>query len=334
MSRMRDTMKRLKSSDRPNALSGLTGSVTALATPFLNGDVDLEAVGLLCERQVRGGTAAIVVCGSTGEGPSLTDEEQGAIVAAAVEAVGPALPIIAGCNAGCTAGAARLAGIALRNGAAGLLCSPPPYVKPTQEGIATHIRAITFAADLPIMLYDIPGRVGVAIEDETIARLFEAGFIAAVKDATANLARPPRLRALCGPNLVQMTGDDGTAAAYRAMGGQGCVSVTANVVPALCAQMHDAWDRGEHESMGRIRDLLAPLHDALFAESNPIPLKAALFALRLCSGELRLPLTRAATATRDRLATVLAGVLAAEKAAVDRAAHRPPAVRPSLTVVH
>ena len=327
-------MKRLKSADRPNALSRLTGSVTALATPFLNGDVDLEAVGLLCERQVRGGTAAIVVCGSTGEGPSLTEQEQGAIIAAAVEAAGPALPIIAGCNAGCTAGAASLAGVALRNGAAGLLVSPTPYVKPTQEGIVTHIRAITLAADLPVMLYDIPGRVGVGIEDATIARLFEAGFIAAVKDATANLARPPRLRALCGDGLVQMTGDDGTAAAYRAMGGQGCVSVTANVVPGLCAQMHDAWDRGDHEAMGRIRDLLAPLHDALFAESNPIPLKAALFALRLCSDELRLPLTRAAIATRDRLATVLAGVLAAEKAAADRAAHRPEVVRPSLTVVH
>ena len=327
-------MKRVKSADRSNTLSGLTGSVTALATPFLNGGVDLEAVALLCERQVRGGTAAIVVCGSTGEGPSLTEQEQGAIVAAAVEAVGPALPIIAGCNAGCTAEAANLAGVALRNGAGALLVSPTPYVKPTQEGIMTHIRAITCAADLPIMLYDIPGRVGVGIEDETIARLFEAGFVAAVKDATANLTRPPRLRALCGEHLVQMTGDDATAAAYRAMGGQGCVSVTANVVPALCAQMHDAWDHGEHEALGRIRDLLAPLHDALFAESNPIPLKAALFALRLCSGELRLPLTGATAATQGRLATMLAGILAAEKAAVDRAAHRPPAIRPSLTVVH
>ena len=315
-------------------LSGLTGSVTALATPLLKGDVDLEAVSMLCERQVKGGTAAIVVCGSTGEGASLTEAEQGSLIAAAVEAVGQRVPVIAGCNAGCTSSATSLAAAAARNGAAGLLCSPPPYVKPTQDGIMAHIRAITFAANLPIMLYDIPGRVGVAIDDDTIARLFEAGSIVALKDATANLARPPRLRALCGPGLVQMTGDDATACAYRAMGGHGCVSVTANLVPALCAQMHDAWDRGDMIVMARIRDQLAPLHDALFAEANPIPLKAALFALRLCSGELRLPLTRASAMTRHRLATVLVDVLAAEKAAGCAAAGILPRPRPSVTVVH
>ncbi len=327
-------MRPRKSAGLSHCLTRLNGSVTALATPFLNGDVDLEAVSLLCERQVRAGTAGLVVCGSTGEGASLTEAEQGAVIAASVEAAGSAMPVIAGCNAASTAGACALAAMAARNGAAALLCSAPAYVKATQDGIMAHIRAVSLAADLPIMLYDIPGRVGVAVEDETIARLFEAGFIAAMKDATANLARPPRLRALCGPALVQMTGDDGTAAAYRAMGGHGCVSVTSNIVPGLCARLHEAWDGGDLEAMARIRDLLAPLHDALFAESNPIPLKAALFALRLCAGELRLPLTRATAATRDRLATVLSGVLTAERAACDAGLRRPVGIRPSLTVVH
>ncbi len=301
--------------DLPGRLAGLGGSVAAVATPFLDGEVDEKAVRSLCDRQARRGSAAIVVCGSTGEGASLSEMEQGVVIAAAVDGVAGRIPVIAGCSAPATAVAAALASNAARRGAAALLCSPPPYVKPTQEGIAAHVRAIGHAADLPVMLYDIPGRVGVAVTDQMVARLFEAGSIFAIKDAAGDLARPARLRALCGPGLIQMTGDDATAPAYRAMGGHGCISVTANVVPALCAQLHAAWDRADLPAAGRLRDLLAPLHDVLFLESNPIPLKAALLMLRLCSGELRLPLTRATAATRERLSHVLAGVLAAEEAA-------------------
>lgn len=296
-------------------LAGLGGSLTALATPFLNGEVDLEAVHALCDRQARRGTAAVVVCGSMGEGASLSVAEQGAVIAAAVQGLAGRIPVIAGCGAPATAAAAALACSAARHGAAALLCSPPPYVKPTQEGIAAHVRAVGHAAGLPVMLYDIPGRVGVAVADQTVARLFEAGLVFALKDAGGDLARPARLRALCGPGLVQLTGDDATAAGHRAMGGHGCVSVTANVVPALCAQLHAAWDRADLPAVAQLRDVLAPLHDALFLESNPIPLKAALLMLRLCPGELRLPLTRASAATRERLSHVLSGVLAAEEAA-------------------
>jgi 4-hydroxy-tetrahydrodipicolinate synthase len=182
------------------------------------------------------------------------------------------------------------------------------------------VRAVAHAVDRPVMLYDVPSRTGVAIADETVARLFEQGLIAALKDATGDLARPPRLRALCGPALAQFTGEDACAAAHRAMGGIGCVSVSANVAPALCAALHRAWDAGNLVAFARLRDLLDPLHRSLFAESNPIPLKAALASLRLCADGVRLPLTRAVPATRERLIGVLARVMPAEDSAV-RARH-------------
>jgi 4-hydroxy-tetrahydrodipicolinate synthase len=164
----------------------------------------------------------------------------------------------------------------------------------------------------------VPGRVGVAIADETVAQLFERGLIVGIKDATADLSRPPRLRAKCGAGLVQTTGDDATAAAYRAAGGHGCVSVTANIVPALCSPLHRSWDAGDLAAFARARDLLAPVSDVLFAESNPIPLKEAPVMLDLAPGGLRLPLTRARRATRDRLADVLARVTSTEEALTAR----------------
>lgn len=288
------------------------GSLVALATPFLDGAVDVETFARLCDRQVRRGSAALVVCGSTGEAPALSACEQARLVAVAVEAAAGRVPVIAGCGAPATETAEALARAAARSGAAALLCAPPPYVKPTQDGIAAHVRAVAHAADLPVMLHDVPGRVGVAVADETVARLFAQGLIVALKDAGGDLSRPARLRTLCGDGLVQLSGDDATAPAYRAMGGHGCVSVTANLVPTLCAQLHAAWDRGDLAAFARLRDLLAPLHAALFLESNPIPLKAALCMLRLCAGEMRLPLTRATEGTRSRLAQVLTAVTQAE----------------------
>ena len=211
---------------------------------------------------------------------------------------------------------------AARRGAHALLCSAPPYVKPGQEGLTAHVRAVAHAADLPIMLYDVPSRAGVAFADATIAHLFEDGVIVALKDATADLARPMRLRALCGEGLLQMTGDDATAAAYRAMGGHGCVSVTANLAPASCAALHKAWDVRDLSSFLRLRDLLHPLHEALFAESNPVPVKAALALLGLVDGEIRLPLLPASAATEARLAEALAAVMPAEDRAMPRARYR------------
>lgn len=307
-------------SNQPSgSLSHLNGSLTALVTPFRDGSVDSAALAALCERQIRGGTAALVVCGSTGEAVTLSLAEYTRVLAIAVEAAANRVPVIAGCSAPATEGAIVLATAAARYGASALLCAPPPYSRPTQEGIAAHVRAVAHAADLPVILYDVPARSGIAIADETIARLHENGSIVAIKDAAGDLSRPARLRALCGGDLLQFSGDDATAAAYRAMGGHGCISVSANLTPALCAHMHAAWDGIDLTEFARLRDLLAPLHQALFLESNPIPVKAALCMIGLCDGNLRLPLTRAGSQTLDVLGSLLPTIIQAE----DRATSLP-----------
>jgi 4-hydroxy-tetrahydrodipicolinate synthase len=289
------------------------GSLTALVTPFKDTQVDVLALARLAARQIAHGTAGLVVCGNTGEAQSLSTAEFSRVIAVVSEVAAGKTPVIAGCTASSTTMALALAQAAMHAGADALLCAVPPYVKPTQEGIAAHIRAIAHCADLPIVLYDVPGRSGVAIADQTIARLFAAELIIAVKDATADLARPPRLRALCVSALVQLSGDDATAAGYRAMGGDGCISVTANVMPAVCAMLHRAWDNGDRRAFAAVRDLLHPLHEAMFLESNPIPVKAALSQLGLCADDVRLPLTRATPATQERLMRLLPNLMVTEE---------------------
>ena len=293
-------------------LPGLEGSMTALVTPFRDGAVDVDALAALCHRQVRAGTAALVVCGTTGEALALSADEQRLVIETAVAAVAGRVPVIAGCSAPATAEAATLATAAVAAGAAGILCAPPPYSRPTQDGIAAHVRAVSTAAAVPVLLYDVPARTGVAIADATVARLFEAGHIIGIKDATADLARPPRLRALCGNGLAQYTGDDATAAAHRAAGGHGCISVSANLAPATCAALHHAWAKADLPEFARLRDMLAPLHSALFMETNPVPVKMALSVAGLCRGELRLPLLPASPATVRALAPLVAMFVAAE----------------------
>lgn len=296
-----------------NSISGVGGSLTALATPFRDMRVDWDALSRLSERQITRGTAALIVCGSTGEAASLTQSEYGRAVHSVVEAAAGRVPVVAGCTAASTSAAIALGHDAASAGADALLCAVPPYVKPVQEGIFAHIRAIAHATDLPIVLYDVPSRTGVAIHDQTVARLHDAQLIVGLKDATADLSRPTRLRARNGEAFMQWSGDDSTAPAYRAMGGVGCISVTANVAPALCALMHRAWDNGDLRQFAAIRDLLDPLHTALFVEGNPIPLKAALADLGLSTDEVRLPLTRATIATRETLIAMLAPVMLAEE---------------------
>lgn len=298
-----------------HGLAGLKGSITALITPMHGGRVDDDALAALCDRQVQRGSAALVVCGSTGEAASLLPSEHMRVIRIAVEAAASRVPVIAGCGAPATDAATALAGIAVRSGAAALLCAPPPYVRPTQDGIAAHIRAVAHASSCPVILYDVPARTGVAVTDETVARLLEQGLIAGIKDATGDLSRPVRLRQLCGEELRQYSGDDATAAAHLAMGGHGCISVTANVVPALCARLHRSWLVGDMGEFVRLRDQLAPLHQALFGESNPIPVKAALAMADLCHGDLRLPLIRASSATLDRLGLMLPTLITAEEEA-------------------
>ncbi len=295
--------------------SRLHGSITALATPFRDGRVDETAIALMADRQIRRGTTALVVCGSTGEAATLSLSEHARTARLVVGVAAGRVPVIVGCTASATYAASALAVAAARAGADALLLAPPPYVKPTQAGIVEHTTSIARAADLPVVLYDVPSRTGVAVADETVAILFEKGAVVAFKDATGDLSRPSRLRALCGAGLRQFTGEDANAAEYRVRGGDGCISVTANVTPALCASLHRAWAAGDAERFATLRDLLAPLHAALFVESNPIPLKAALAHIGLCNDTLRPPLTPALEATRDLLAMILTTVLTAEEQA-------------------
>jgi 4-hydroxy-tetrahydrodipicolinate synthase len=296
-------------------LHSMAGSAVAIPTPFQNDRIDSMALARLCERQVERGTSAIVVCGSTGEAAALSLSEHAHVVAVAVETVSGRVPVIAGCTAPATAVSVELAAGAQRAGADGLLCAAPPYVRPTQDGIIAHITTIARAAPLPMVIYDVPSRSAVSITDATVATLFAHGLVVAIKDATGDLSRPPRLHALCGDGLLQMSGDDATASAYRAMGGDGCISVTANVAPMLCALLHRAWDQGDRAQFGSLRDPLDPLHVVLFAESNPIPVKAALEQMGLCSGTPRLPLIPAAKSTHDHLRRLLASVTPREESA-------------------
>ncbi|HYZ30842.1 MAG TPA: 4-hydroxy-tetrahydrodipicolinate synthase [Crenalkalicoccus sp.] len=304
----------------------LRGSIPALVTPFRaeSGALDETTLGHLAERAVARGASAVVVCGSTGEGPALSAQEHSHAVRTVVETVGSTVPVIAGVGAPCTEAAVALAQAAGLCGAAALLVSAPPYVKPDQEGLRAHVRAVAVASGLPVILYDVPSRAGVAFADETIARLVERNAVSAVKDASGDLARPPRLARLCGRDFPQLSGEDATALAHLAMGGVGCVSVTANVAPALCAALQHAWAERDLDRAAEIRDRLAPLDAALFCETNPVPVKAALGLLRLCDPTPRLPLMRATEATRIRLARVLADITPHEEVRGSAASRRPP----------
>src|ERR1700729_1196632 len=265
-----------------NIIAGVGGSLTALATPFRETRVDWEALSRLSERQIERGTAALVVCGGTGEAAALILSEYAHAVRTVAEAACGRVPVIAGCTALATSAAVALGVEAAAARADALLCAVPPYGKPTQGGIIAHVRAIAHATDLPVVLYDVPSRSGVAITDDTVARLHDAELIVGLKDATADVTRPTRLRARCGNDFMQWSGDDATAPAHR--------------------------------------DLLDPLHAALFKESNPTPVKPALASLGLCTDEVRLPLTRATLATQERLLAVMPQVMMSE----ERAAHGPP----------
>lgn len=292
------------------------GSVPALVTPFRHADgaVDEARLSALIDRAVRQGSSAVLVCGSTGEASALLPEEHARIVRITAETVGSRAGVFVGVGASSTEAAVRLAVAAERCGASALLCSAPPYVRPGQDGLVAHIRVIAAASILPIILYDVPSRAAIGFADDTIARLHDDHLVQALKDATGDLARVQRLRALCGADFPQLSGDDATAVAHLSMGGVGCISVTANVVPRLCSALQDAWLSHQFDKVFELRDKLAPLHAALFHESNPIPVKAALSFLGLCESVLRLPLLHASETTRLQLASILADLIPAEEA--------------------
>jgi len=284
------------------------GSITALITPFTDGQVDAGAFQKLVEWQIDQGTHGLVPCGTTGESPTLTHDEHKRVVELCIEAAAGRVPVIAGAGSNSTAEAIELTRHAKAAGADGVLVVTPYYNKPTQEGLYLHYQAINDCADIPIVIYNIPGRSVVDMSVDTMARLFKLSNIVGVKDATANMARASQQRVALGTDFVQLSGEDATALGFMAHGGQGCISVSANVAPALCSEFQLACLGGNYKLALQLQDRLMPLHDALFVESNPSPVKYAASRLGLCNGETRLPLAPLMPASRKRVDDALAAV--------------------------
>jgi 4-hydroxy-tetrahydrodipicolinate synthase len=285
------------------------GSIVALITPMRHdGAIDEKAYADLVDWQINEGTTALVPVGTTGESPTLNHAEHKRVVEVTVEAAGGRVPVIAGAGSNSTAEAIDLTRHARKAGAAAALVVTPYYNKPTQEGLYLHFSAIADAVDLPIIIYNIPPRSVVDMSVETMARLSRHKNIIGVKDATANLARPLHTRRACGAGFCQLSGEDHTVLAFLAAGGDGCISVTANVAPRLCSDMHAAWQEGRINDAIAIQDRLLPLHDALFAETSPGPVKYAASLLGRTDPTCRLPLAPLAEATAGRVRAAMAEV--------------------------
>lgn len=266
------------------------GSIVALITPFRDGKVDEPAFQDFVDWQIKQGTRGVVPVGTTGESPTLSHEEHRIVISLAVEVANGRVPVIAGTGSNSTDEAIALTRHAKQIGADAALIVTPYYNKPSQEGLYQHFKAIHDAVDLPIIIYNIPPRSVIDMSVATMARLAKLPNIVGVKDATADLVRPLRTRVEIGPDFCQLSGEDATATAFLAQGGVGCISVTANVAPALCAQMQNAWAAGDLTEMARIRDLLMPLHHAMFVETSPAPVKYAASLLGKSTPDVRLPL--------------------------------------------
>lgn len=289
----------------------LGGYAPALPTPFdAAGDLDVGALERLCHRQIEEGATALVVCGTTGEAPTLTPAEHATIVRTAVRVGRGRILVIAGAGSNSTSHAIELARDAEAAGADAVLSVVPYYNKPTQAGMHAHFRAIAEAIGLPLILYDVPARTVSGLADETIARLAEMTQCIGLKDATGDVTRPLRLRALIGSEFRLLSGDDATALAFFAQGGDGCISVVSNVAPGLCRAMHLAWRQGEIARAQQLAAAIARLAAALFRESNPAPVKYALSSMNLVSPKVRLPLVQLKSETKAEIDRVLAQVAA------------------------
>lgn len=267
------------------------GSLTALITPFKNGGIDEDGFQAFVDWQIVEGTNGLVPVGTTGESPTLSHEEHKRVVELCVEAAAGRVPVIAGAGSNSTDEAVEFTKHAKSAGADGVLSVAPYYNKPSQEGLYQHFKAAAESADIPVIVYNIPGRSIVDISIDTMARLAKIPNIVGVKDATADLARPLATRVTAGKDFCQLSGEDATIAAFLAQGGVGCISVTSNVAPKLCSELHAAWQEKDMETFGTLRDRLLPLHDAMFCEPSPAPAKFGASLLGKCDSKVRLPIT-------------------------------------------
>ncbi len=278
------------------------GSLVALITPMRNdGAVDEKKFQEFCDWQINEGTHGLVPVGTTGESPTLNHDEHKRVVELAVEVAKGRVPVIAGTGSNSTDEAIDLTRHAKQAGADAALVVTPYYNRPTQEGLYLHFKAIADAVDLPIIIYNIPARSAVDMTVETMGRLAQHRNIIGVKDATANLTRPLHQRRACGAGFVQLSGEDHTVLSFLAAGGDGCISVTGNIAPRLCSDMHIAWQQGRVNEAIALQDRLVPLHDAMFCESSPGPVKYAASLLGKSDAFCRLPLAPIAEASRVKV---------------------------------
>jgi 4-hydroxy-tetrahydrodipicolinate synthase len=293
------------------AKTSFRGSFTALVTPFKNGSLDEKAFRELVDWQVGEGTSGFVPVGTTGESPTLSHEEHRQVVKWCVEQARGRVPVIAGAGSNSTEEAIEFAKHAQECGADAVLVVTPYYNKPTQEGLYQHFKAINDAIGIPIIIYNIPVRSVIDMSVDTMKRLFELDNIAGVKDATANVVRVSQQRAAMGEGFNQLSGEDATALGFMAHGGHGCISVTSNVAPRLCAEFQDACLKGDYRTALKLQDKLMPLHMALFIETNPAPVKFALSVLGKCAETVRLPMVPIAERSKAavREAMVHAGLI-------------------------
>jgi 4-hydroxy-tetrahydrodipicolinate synthase len=285
------------------------GSLVALITPMRkDGSVDEKAFSEFVDWQINEGTNGVVPVGTTGESPTLSHDEHRRAVEIAIEVSNGRVPVIAGAGSNSTQEAILLTRQAKEAGADAALIVTPYYNKPTQEGMFLHYTAIADAVDLPIIIYNIPPRSVVDMSVETMARLAKHRNIIGVKDATANLMRPLHTRRMCGDDFCQLSGEDHTALSFNAAGGVGCISVSANVAPRLCSEMQRAWSEGRVADAMALQNRMLPLHDALFAETSPGPVKYAASLLGKTSEQCRLPLAPLMGPTRERVKAAMTEV--------------------------
>jgi 4-hydroxy-tetrahydrodipicolinate synthase len=287
------------------------GSITALVTPFKDGAVDEAAFRAFINWQIEEGTNGLVPVGTTGESPTLSHKEHDRVVESCVHEARGRVPVIAGAGSNSTAEAVAFSQNAEKVGADAVLVVTPYYNKPTQEGLYQHYKAINDAIGIPIFIYNIPGRSVIDMSVDTMARLYELKNIAGVKDATANLARVSLQRQAMGPDFIQLSGEDATALGFMAHGGHGCISVTSNVAPRLCAEMQNACLKGDYASALKVQDRLMPLHTNLFIETSPAPVKYAASVLGFMEDTVRLPMISVSDDTRHKVrsAMVHAGLI-------------------------
>ncbi len=282
------------------------GSMTALVTPFRNGELDLDTLKKLVDWQISEGTTGLIPVGTTGESPTLSHEEHEIVVETVVRAASGRIPVIAGAGSNNTSEAVRLMQFAEKVGADAALVVTPYYNKPTQRGMIAHFTAVHDCANLPIFIYNIPGRSIVDMTPGTMGELARLPRIVGVKDATGDVSRVSAQRASCGADFIQLSGEDASALGFNAHGGTGCISVTANVAPRLCAEFQAATLAGDYNKALGYQDRLMPLHEAIFAEPGLVGAKYALSKLGLCSEDVRSPLTGLEPGTKTAIDAAMA----------------------------